>query len=260
MPVGSLLTARQQMMADAESLIGVFLKIFVASRTAARERNLYLRESIARMVELEANAMMAAASAQLIGGMIQGAACIASGGLQMRGAISALKSIRDGMKSIRPQMKQESAALKAVNDAQKGLKGAKTEVQKVEAQAAYDKALASHEKAKTELSQAWTSLKESAGYQELIKSIDAKIANVNGMSSIVKGSGDMQESLFKYFATGHDKDRSLLDALKLYLQASQQSNQDFERDLAEINRQLLDQLRTVTDRSYQLGMSLGQAV
>lgn len=259
-PVGSLLTPRQKMMADMESLIGVFLQIFIASRTAAREHNLYLRESIARMVELEAEKMMSAALMQLVGGVIQGSAGIVSGTVQIGGAVSALKSMRDGLKSIEPQMKQESLALKTLNDAKSRLVVAKPGAATEAAQGKLGAATASYDKAKAELTQVWDPLKESPGYKELYKSIDAHVAYWNGVASVIKGGGEVIESGFKYSAAGADKDRSLLDALKQYLQASQQSNQDFERDLSEMNRQLLEQLRTITDRSHQLNMNLGQAV
>lgn len=259
--IGSLLTPRQKMLADLECLIGVYLQIFITSRTAAREHNLYLRESVARMAELEADKMMSAALMQLVGGVIQGSTGIVSGGLQIYGAVSALKSIKDGMKSIQPEMKNESSALKALNDAkiQSGA-AAKSGQQQAAATAKVEAATANYEKAKAELSEVWTELKKSPGYEKMYKSIDASVAYWSGAGSVTKGSGEVIESGFKYAAAGEDRGRSLLDALKLYLQSSQQSNQDFERDLAEMNRQLLEQLRTMTDRSHQLNMALGQAV
>lgn len=254
-PVAPLLTPRQQRLADLESLIGVFLQIFIASRTAAREHNLYLRESVARMVELEADKMMSAALMQLVGGVIQGSAGMLSGAMQIKGAVGALKSVRNGVKGIEPQMKQEADALKALKNAQATYDKAPSPKTQAE-QSALDAAKLHYDTAKADLSQAWTNLRGSEDY----KSIDAIVAKWNGAGSVTKGGGEVIESGFKYAAAGEDKGRSLLDALKLYLQSSQQSNQDFERDLAEMNRQLLEQLRTVTDRSHQLNMNLGQAV
>lgn len=86
------------------------------------------------------------------------------------------------------------------------------------------------------------------------------MARWNGTGSLTKATGEVAEGALKYRGAEADKDRSLLDALKLQLQNSQQSNQEFERDLAEMNRQLLENLRTLTDRSHQLTMNLGQAV
>lgn len=261
--VGPLLTPRQQMMADMESLIGVYLQIFIASRSAAREHNMYLRESIARMVELEADKMMSAALMQLVGGVIQGVTGIVSGAMQIGGAVSALKSMRDGSKSLDPLKDQESSALKALNDAKAQHEAAKSagDAKNIKAKsAALEVETSKYNQARGELSKAWDVLKESSGYKELYKSIDAKVAFWNGVSAVTKGGGEVSESVFKYRAAGEDKARSLLDALKQYLQTSQQSNQDFERDLADMNRQLLEQLRTINDRSHQLNMSLGQAV
>lgn len=252
---GPLLTPRQQMLADMESLIGVYLQIFVTSRTAAREHNMYLRESVARMVELEAEKMMSAALMQLVGGVVQGSAGIVSGAMQINGAVGALRSIRKGVKGIEPQMKQESDALKALNDAQAKY-DAEPSPKTQAVQSALDAAKANYATAKANLTQAWTDLRSSEDY----KAIDALVAKWNGAGSFTKGGGEVLESGFKYAAAGEDKGRTLLDALKQYLQSSQQSNQDFERDLAEMNRQLLEQLRTMTDRSHQLSMALGQAV
>jgi hypothetical protein len=254
--VGPLLTPRQQMMADMESLIGVYLQIFVTSRTAAREHNMYLRESVARMVEMEAEKMMSAALMQLVGGVIQGSAGIVSGAMQINGAVSALRSIRNSVKGIEPQMKQESDALAAFKDAQAKYDNAASAQEKQAAQSVVDAAKLHYDSAKAELSQAWVDLRASEDY----KSIDAIVAKWNGAGSVTRGGGEVIESGFKYAAAGEDKGRTLLDALKQYLQSSQQSNQDFERDLAEMNRQLLEQLRTMTDRSHQLNMALGQAV
>jgi len=253
--VGPLLTPRQQMLADMESLIGVYLQIFVTSRTAAREHNMYLRESVARMVEMEAEKMMSAALMQLVGGVIQGSAGIASGAMQIGGAVSALRSIRNSVKGIEPQMKREVEALEKLKNAQDTYDQAPSPKTQTEHDA-LNAAKLDYDTAKADLSQAWTNLRGSEDY----KSIDAIVAKWNGAGSVTKGGGEVIESGFKYAAAGEDKGRSLLDALKQYLQSSQQSNQDFERDLSEMNRQLLEQLRTVTDRSHQLNMNLGQAV
>jgi len=250
--VGPLLTPRQQLMADMESLIGVYLQIFVTSRTAAREHNTYLRQSVARMVELEADKMMSAAVLQLVGGVVQGTAGIASGAMQIKGAADAMKSIRNGMKTIEPQMKTESEALEALSVA----KTKHDTAPSAQTQSDLDAAQLTYNKARAELSQAQHSLRGSEDF----KAIDAMVAKWNGMGSVTKGSGEVIESAFKYGAAGEDKNRSLLDAFKLYLQSSQQSNQDFERDMAETIRHLQEQLRTVTDRSHQLSMNLSQAI
>lgn len=249
-PVGPLLTPRQQLMADMESLIGVYLQIFVTSRTAAREHNMYLRESVARMVEREADKMMSAALMQLVGGVAQGAMGVASGCVQIGGAMSTLSSVKNGLKKEGPLMQQESDALKTLQAAEERVKTAKPGDDAADAKIKLDQATTSYEQAKKALLEV----------KEQLKSVDPRTAGWNGAASVLKGTGDTFESGFKYAAAGEDKGRTLLDALKQYLQSSQQSNQDFERDLAEMNRQLLDQLRTITDRSHQLSMSLGQAV
>jgi hypothetical protein len=250
--VTPLLTPQQKLMADMESLMGVYLQIFVTSRTAAREHNTYLRQSVARMVELEADKMMSAAVLQLVGGVVQGSAGILSGAMQIKGSADAMKSIRNGMKSIAPQMKKESEALGALNVA----KAKHDTAPSAQTQADLDTAQLTYNTAKAELSQAQHTLRSSEDF----KAIDAMVARWNGWGSVTKGSGEVIESAFKYGAAGEDKNRSLLDALKLYLQSSQQSNQDFERDMAETIRHLQEQLRTVTDRSHQLSMNLSQAV
>lgn len=251
-PVRPFLTPRQKMMADMESLIGVFLQIFITSRTAAREHNMYLRESVACMVELEADKMMTSALLQLVGGVVQGAAGIVSGTLQVRGALGALKTIRDGVKGIEPQMLKESNALKELKAAEVAHKNSNQS-----AQAAVDlnTAQTTYGTAKAELEQAWVALRDSPAF----KAVDAHVAYWNGVGAATRGSGEVVESAFKYGAASEDKTKMLLDAFKQYLQSSQQSNQDFERDLAEMNRQLLDQLKAFTDRSHQLNMNLGQA-
>lgn len=253
--VNPLLTPRQQLMADMERLMGVYLQIFVTSRTAAREHNTYLRQSVARMVELEADKMMSAAVLQLVGGVVQGSAGILSGAMQIKGSADAMKSIRNGMKTIAPQMKKESEALEALNTAQAKYNN-EPSPKTQEVQQALDDAKLNYDTAKAELSQAQHNLRSSEDF----KAIDAMVARWNGWGSVTKGGGEVIESAFKYGAAGEDKNRSLLDALKLYLQSSQQSNQDFERDMAETIRHLQEQLRTVTDRSHQLNMNLGQAV
>lgn len=249
-----LLTPRQQLMADMESLMGVYLQIFVTSRTAAREHNMYLRQSVARMVELEADKMMSAAVLQLVGGVVQGSAGIVSGAMQIKGSADAMKSIRNGMKTIAPQMKKESEALEALNTAQTKYNNEPSPTQEVKQ--ALDDAKLNYDTAKAELSQAQHNLRSSEDF----KAIDAMVAKWNGFGAVTRGGGEVIESAFKYGAAGEDKNRSLLDALKLYLQSSQQSNQDFERDMAETIRHLQEQLRTVTDRSHQLNTNLGQAV
>ncbi|MDT7523148.1 hypothetical protein RAE21_12130 [Rhodoferax sp. TBRC 17198] len=254
---GIRLSPKQQLMADLAALLGVYLEIFTMSRLAAREQSTFTVMTMMRMVELAAAKMLSAALAQFIGGVVQGVAGIVSGGMQVFSALQSMQTLKSGM--VRTQG--------GLAEAKQDLKLAEAEFRKLKSAPPDDPGkIAAHEKLrdarqnyvdKQQLANAeWKTFTESSEF----KGMEADATLWHGMATATKNLGELLESICKYYSSGVEKDKMLIEALEKYLQGAQQNNQEFERDLGEMVRRLLDQLKSKIDSEHQVNMNTAQNV
>lgn len=251
---GIRLSPKQQLMADLEALMGAYLEIFAMSRLAAREHNTFTVMSMMRMVELAAAKMLSSALAQFIGGLVQGGAGIVSGGMQVYSACKSLQALKSEALGKKTALDNAEAAESHLTSAKRDATTA-AEAGKAEADAKVKAAQEAFDLANQRVMEK----------SDITKSLNLRVSQADadkltGWASITKNLGELLESICKYYSTGEDKDKMLIDAMEKYLQGAQQNNQEFERDLGEMVRRLLDQLKSKIDSEHQINMNTAQNV
>lgn len=260
-PTGVRLTPKQKMMADLEALMGVYLDIFTMARLAARENSTFTVMSMMRLVELAAAKMLSSALAQFIGGVVQGGMGIVSGCMQVGSALKSMQALKSGAQRMQPAMRDAEAAKQELNAAElDAAQYANQPSPHTQAKVAADNRVTTAQNdylMKQQVVKAeWKSFTESSEFKQM----EADATFWHGMSTATKNLGELLEAICKYYASGEEKDKMLVEALEKYLQVSQQNNQEFTRDLDEMVRQLLDQLKSKIEREHQVNMNTAQNV
>lgn len=254
---GIRLTRKQQLMADLEALMGVYLEIFTMSRLAARENNTFIVMSAVRAVELVAAKMMSAALKQFIGGVVQGALGIASGGMQVFSALNSLRVMQSGMAQMKHAVDDMAVAkqkLKLAENKANSFKASEATHEKADVDSAFTAAKQDYLAKKQIVDNGWKEFATSHDFKEM----EAYAAGFLGASAAIKSTGDLTASILKYQASADEKDKMLVDALLKYLQGAEQNSKEFEHDLGAMIKMLLDQMKTKIDNENQLNMSLAK--
>lgn len=252
---GIRLSPKQQLMADLEVLMGEYLEIFTMSRLAAREHNAFTVMSMMRMVELAAVKMLSSALAEFIGGLVKGGAGIVSGGMQVYSACKSLQALKSEAQGMKAALENAKTAENKLTDARSAAANAADEAGKADANAKV-------KEAQQEFDLANQRVMEKSDITKSFNFIESQ-ANADkwtGWAAFTKNLGELLESICKYYSSGVEKDKMLIEAMEKYLQGAQQNNQEFERGLAEMVRQLLDQLKSKIDSEHQVNMNTAQNV
>lgn len=240
------------------SVLAEAIKFYIEVRLAARERSLYLKESVAHLIQLQMQEMLKSAIFELCGELAEGVANMASGAVQIYGATRTLSALKAQADKVKPQMQAESDALAEVKAAKnqvaelqkRGVPDAASEMQ--EAKTRLATAEARHQAKADELQRAWKAGLES----HEVKRVEADAQKLHGCAAILKGLGDLLKGTMKYHAVQADAAQKLYDALKRSVEGSQQYAEDFERELKSLIDQSVDTSKTNVDRAYQMAMNL----
>lgn len=240
------------------SVLAEAIKFYIELRLAARERSLYLKDSVAHLIQLQIEEMFKSAILELCGDLAEGAANLASGIVQTSSAAKTLHALRTQAEKVQPLMQAESGALTKVKAAKqqvaeletKGVSEAGQEM--VDAKTALSKAESDYKIKADELQKAWKAGLESPE----LKLAETEAQSIHGRAAILKGAGELVKGMTKFYAVQADAAQKLYDALKRSVEGSQQYAEDFERELKSLIDQSVDTSKTYVDRAYQMAMNL----